>query len=226
MSLINEIDVAACLLLDKRVEYWMKLQADFKKVGIDVAPCLVGEGKLFPNEMYYRVDTPDLPPQYLTTNFYPSWINKSNAYNAFLSHRLMLEDAIKGGRKNLLIIEDDVQVEDDFLEVIENVSPFFKENKWDMIQFGAYHHNNTERVTDNILKTKASGGWHCCLINETIFKLLYSFLPIGPFDWISEQFIQPNFNCYSIYPSIVSQRSGLYSYVEGSNLEKPSRFAL
>jgi len=224
--MINIIDIATCLLLDKRTEYWPKIEGDFKKVGISVIPCLVGAGELFPEEMYHHIDTPELPPQYLTTNFYPSWINKPNAFNAFLSHRKMIENAIREDRQNILIIEDDVQVEEDFIEIINKVSPFFESNEWDMIQFGAFHHNNTEKISDNILKTRSSGGWHGVLINKSLFKLLYSFLPIGPFDWISEQFIQPNFKCYAIYPSIISQRSGLYSYVEGSNLEKPSRFAL
>ena len=126
MSLINQIDIAACVLLDKRAEYWPDLSKNFKKVGINVVPCLVGNGELYPKSQYYHIDVPDLPPQYLTTNFYPSWINKPNAFNAFLSHRKMLEDAIKGNRRNLLIIEDDVKVEDDFLEIIEKVSPFFE----------------------------------------------------------------------------------------------------
>lgn len=217
------IDAAFCLLLDKRADFWPELNRSFSNVGITLNKFLVGDGKLFPREEYNHIDIEELPPIYPTTNMYPSWTNKPNAYNAFLSHRKILEYAYVKNLNNIMIVEDDVKIEDDFTEILSKATDFLDTHNVDMLYLGAFHHNNTELVSNNVLKLKQSGGFHAVIISKKIIKLLLSFLPLGPYDWLAEQYIQEKYDCYAIYPSIVSQKDG-YSFVESSNLTKPSRY--
>lgn len=222
-TIVDSIDIAYCVILDKRIDFWPDLQKSFADKGIDLKKFVVGDGKTLPEKEYSLIDIPEKPPLYNVTNFYPSWVTKTNAYNAFLSHRKIIDTCFLRRNKNVLIIEDDVFIENDFNEIINNIGDYFENNQFDLIQFGAYHSGKTQEILPNLLKTSDSGGWHGVLINNSIFRHLLSFLPVGPFDWICGQYIQNNYNCYSIYPSIISQKNG-YSYVEGSELDKPSRY--
>ena len=73
------------------------------------------------------------------------------------------------------------------------------------------------------MKLHGSGGWHGVLLRKKIMEELVNAIPIGPYDWQMGEFYHNRYNCYGIYPSIISQKSG-FSYVENSNLDKPSRY--
>jgi hypothetical protein len=94
MPKLEFIDRAFCVLLDKRVGFWPELESSFSRVGITLEKFLVGDGKLLPEDEYHHIDLQQTPPIYSNTNMYPSWINKPNAFNAFLSHRKILEYAL------------------------------------------------------------------------------------------------------------------------------------
>jgi hypothetical protein len=66
------------------------------------------------------------------------------------------------------------------------------------------------------------GGTHGVLISRNILDWAVKLRPIGPFDWIFS-LAQPQLQCYVIYPSIITQRSG-FSYIEGGMLDKPDRY--
>lgn len=214
---------AYCLLLDKRIEFWSELHGSFIQKGIGLQRFLVGDGGL--NEHYSHVDSGSLPDYYNGSTNYGTWYKSPAPLNAWLSHRKIIEKSLLEGFDHVLIIEDDVFIEDDFDEVLWKAEPFFIENKWDAVYFGGYHNENSWRLTnnDNVIKLQGSGGWHGVLLSRPIMEELMQELPIGPYDWIMGQKYHQKYDCYAIYPSVISQKSG-HSYVENSNLDKPSRY--
>lgn len=219
-----KIDNIQLLLLDNRLEDLPRIRKECNSIGWDIKPNLVGDGSV--DLQYFHVDIDDLPPKYDMCTDYPTWHKRPNAYNAWLSHRKMMTVALSNGRDHLLILEDDITIEPDFKDIWSECEEWFDTHDWDMIYFGAYH-NNTTYDTDNyhIKKLRGSAGWHAVLLNERVMKTMVNWKALGPFDWMSSKLIHPNSNCYGIWPSIVSQKSG-YSFVEDSNLEKPSRYHL
>ena len=211
-----------CLLLDKRIEERSRIKQECSSIGWDVNFCLVGDNSL--DEKYFFVDVDSLPPKVEFCTTYPTWHKTPNAYNAWLSHRKMIMNSLDHGKDHILILEDDITIESDFKEIWDECEPWLDEHEWDMIYFGAYH-NSSFTDTDNyhIKKLNGSAGWHAVLLNETIMKRVVDWDALGPFDWMSSVAVHPNSHCYGIWPSIVSQRSG-YSYVEGGDLKKPSRY--
>lgn len=222
MRILDNIE-AYCVLLDKRLDFWSTLEQSFQNIGIVLNPLVVGKDNL--DITYFHKDVDMTPPIYATTNMYPSWINGTNAFNAWMSHRKILEYAYDKKLDKIMIVEDDVEISHDFQVIMQDVDKFINNNRCDILQFGGYHHNNTTEVSKHVLKTKASGGWHAVIISKEIIPLLLSFQPIGPFDWICEQFIQPKYDCYCVHPGIINQKDG-FSYIENSHLSKPSRESL
>jgi hypothetical protein len=226
-KLIEQIDKAQCLILDKRYIEWISTtQLSFINKGINLIPFIAGNGKNIDLD-YNHIDLIESPPiTKFTTKELTSWRKYPNAYNAYLCHKKMIEQALLEKRKNLLIVEDDAFIENDFDEILEEAESFLLQSKWDMIYFGAYHKNTSSPMANNYVRqVNGSAGFHCVLIHNRIFDLMLEYGPIGPMDEVCNKFIHQTHKCYAIYPSIVTQKSG-YSYIEHSQLEKPSRWEL
>lgn len=220
--MIELIDMALCLVLDKRVDMWNELERQFREHNIDIKMFLAGDGHL-DNYEYDHIDDVEPPPLYAQTVPYPTWWRRPNAYDAWKCHKKMIRKAKDADARNLLMVEDDTVLEDDFDDIIDKVSPFFSGLPWDMIYFGSFHLNSAIEILPHVFKVNGSGGFHCVLIDADLFDVILDFPPFGPIDYMCGKYIQPNYNCYAIYPCIASQRDG-FSYVEGSDLVKPSRY--
>tara|TARA_A100001515_G_scaffold22531_1_gene17247 strand:+ start:3564 stop:4250 length:687 start_codon:yes stop_codon:yes gene_type:complete len=220
-------DKAHCLVLDKRYQEFTETSLkELKSVSIEPELFIAGDGSH--DLEYNHIDTKDLPEVIDGTTGYPTWLRRPNPYNAWLCHKKMFKSFLKSGGESLLLLEDDVKIEDDFLEVFGEAEEFFQNNDWDMIYLGCYvNDRNPVEPTSNehVYRVKGSGGFHGVIINKKVLSLLNRFDPIGPFDWITGQFIhkQDWANCFAINPCIISQKSG-YSYVEDGVLDKPSRY--
>jgi len=231
------IDLAYGLILDKRFDKWHNILINIEKY-FKVTPqlFLAGDGKTYHDAFYSHVDVTTKPPfypNYSTT--YATWWNKPHAYNAFLCHQKIIKKAIENNVNNVLILEDDLQIEKDFDIIFEAVEPNIPQN-WDMIYFGAYHNGQTTKIYESpvklfgdtyasILKVRGSAGFHCVLIKNTMFGILSQVKPLGPLDEICGKYLHNLYNCYAIYPSIVTQEDG-YSYIEEQHLTKPDRYTL
>lgn len=220
MSILNKIDRSICLTLDKRHEMATELQTQCKTKGINVELFVAGDASK--SLKYDYVDGDELPPRTPYTTNYPTWLNRPNAYNAWQCHREIFKRCKKG--ENLLLLEDDSELSEDFDEMVAKVDPFFAENPWDMIYFGCYHFNSLDTSSPDVKRMNGGGGFHGVLITSKIITTLLGYPPYGPYDWITGQHHQ-YINAYAIYPSIINQRSG-FSFVEGSNLDKPDRYKL
>jgi GR25 family glycosyltransferase involved in LPS biosynthesis len=210
-------------MLDKRIDMWNDLKSQFAKININLQLFLCGDGSL--ELPYSHIDINQLPPQYVSSINYATWFSRPSAFNCWLAHRKILQKTLDENLANVLIVEDDAFIENDFEEILAHTEDFWNQNSWDMIYFGSYLSQGNWSYTSNknILKVHNCGGWHGVLINKNVITTLLQYPPLGPFDWLCSQVIHPNYNCYAIYPSIISQKSG-FSFVENSNLEKPDRY--
>lgn len=221
--LINQIDKAVCLILDKRYDRWPKLLEQCQNVGINPEAFIVGRGMKF---LYNHEDVDEPPPVFPGSILYPTWFQRNNAYNAFLSHKKILEQAKKDKVKTLLLLEDDAFIEADFLDIISKVESFFEQNHWDMIYFGSYQQRHMWNDTNNehVVQTNGCGGLHGCLMKANVIEKISDFDALGPLDWQIGRFIHNIFSTYAIHPCIISQEDKIYSEVEGSVLNKPTRY--
>lgn len=224
MQLKDLVKRCELLILDKRLDNIAPLIKQITDLDIPIDLFIAGDGTRKVD--YNHIDIQELPPRFPNSINYPTWWTRPNAYNAYLCHKKILEKAIKDNISNILLLEDDAFLEDDFEEIFNKAWNFLSNTSWDMIYFGGYHHTGSWEKTknENVLRLKGSGGFHGVLLQKHIAEELLSFGPIGPTDWISGKFIHQLYNCYAIYPSIISQNDKQFSYVEGCELTKPSRY--
>jgi hypothetical protein len=225
MKLDKLVDRAVVLTLDKRLDLGRQLQKQVKdNLNIESNIFLAGDGHLS-GAVYDHIDVKQLPPVYPESIQYATWWQRPNAFNAFLCHNKILSMAYLDNIETLFLMEDDAFIEEDFNEVLEKASVLLDKNKWDVLQLGGYHNKDTWSPTENenVMRIHGSGGWHGIILKRKIIEFLLQFKAYGPYDWMLGKF-QRDFNCYAIYPSIVSQKDEVFSHVEGSVLKKPSRY--
>lgn len=153
MSILHQMAEIHCVLLDKRIHFWPEIQKSFNDNGLNINPFIVGDGHTLPKASYKYIDENTNPPLYHTTNYYDSWINRPNAFNAYMSHYKILEDAFKRNLPNIMIVEDDIQIEPDFHEIINKTGDFFEKNHWDLIYFGSFHKETQPTECESVIKT-------------------------------------------------------------------------
>jgi hypothetical protein len=223
--LLNNIDATYYFVLDKRWQNWLDIKDQLYSLNLKNLKPFVSGGSNVGGLRYDRVDTVRPPPSYPNSTNYPTWHTRFNAYNIWLSHRMVLEECQKLGYKTIMFLEDDIMIEDDFSKLLDNAEKYLYNKSWDMLYLGGYHNSNSFSETENpnIIRLNGSGGWHGVILKDKVINELLSFPAIGPYDWICGQYIHTIFSCYAIYPSIISQFSG-HSEVEGGHLNKPSRY--
>lgn len=229
-SLYQNVNVR-CLVLDKRIEQWKKLNESLLAIGIECKPFIAGSGTELKVDL---VDTNEYPPIYPSTTTYPTWRNRPNAFNAWKAHRAIFQSHLESDKEYLLLLEDDAVIFNDDFSTLINSNSFCQwiiSSKLDMFYFGWYsnghlHDINREKMCIGDLEIKrfiGGAGFHGVLIRSSLVKYLASLPPIGPYDWIAG-FLQEAglITAYAVYPSVIMQASG-HSYVEGHHLDKPDR---
>lgn len=212
-----------CLVLDKRYDDWLVLNEQLKKNGIDNAvPFIAGRGEY--DLPYSMIDKEELPPLFYNSTTYPTWRNRPNAYSAWKCHKKMIEDS---AGNDLLLLEDDAVLCDDFDELLEKSLSYLSETKlgWDMLYLGWYSNGHLiDTKHENVKRMVGGAGFHGVVLRGFATELLSKCYPTAPFDEIAGRLQKDGvLRAYAVYPSIIVQKSG-FSYVEGSNLEKPERY--
>jgi GR25 family glycosyltransferase involved in LPS biosynthesis len=218
-----KIDKAVCMCLDRRIQNYNHINEQCQKyLGIEPQLFISGNSNLALN--YNRIDIRELPPKLRFSTSYPSWWT-FGCYNAYLSHKQILEEFLDTPLETLLILEDDIQFEPDFAELYNTTIPILETVEWSMIYLGCYFTTRSRQIsaTKNIYRVDGVAGWHAVLLKRHIVEEVLKFGPIGPMDNICGRFIHQKYPCYGIYPSIITQQSG-YSYIEGGYLNKKSRY--
>lgn len=223
--ILDQINVAHCLTLDERIEELPRIKKEWAKHNVWVEPFIAGKGKKLSRSLYDHIDIPEKPPILPLSTNYPTWRNGENAYNAWLSHRKIFEKFIQSELPILFLLEDDIEISDDFEEILTSVTPYLETIGWDALYLGAYHREGTWVPTEhkNLIRICGSAGFHSLLLKKHVVEALLELDPLGPFDELASRFLHGRFNCYSIFPSVVNQKSG-FSHVEQSFLNKPDRY--
>lgn len=227
-GILSQIERAYALVLDKRWDYVPQLVANFNVLDLwhKCRLFVAGDGTKY-GLTYNHIDVKELPPRYPTSTDYPTWWARPNAYNAWLCHKKIFEEAYAAGYKYILLMEDDAVVEQDFHEILAKVEPTLEKLDWSMLYFGAYHYEGSSLPTENpnLLKAAGCGGFHGVVLRrDVIAELIHNFgNAIGPWDWVTGRYLHSVYNCYTVYPGIINQRDGIFSYVEDQVLQKPKR---
>lgn len=227
-GILSSIERAYCLVLDKRWEFMPTIVENFNKLDLwhKARFYICGDGSNI-DLSYDHIDVKELPPKYPNSTDYPTWWARPNAYNAWLCHFKILQEALASGYKHILLMEDDAIIEPDFFEILEKVEKKLANINIDMLYLGAYHYPGSTIKTDNdsVLRMNGSGGWHGVVLSRNVIaELVHNWgYPRGPFDQTCGRYLHSLFDCYAVYPSIISQRDNIHSYVEDQVLQKPAR---
>lgn len=218
-----KIDKTVCLTLDKRYNQGLLIQQQAKQLGINVQLFVTGDGNL--DVPYNRNNVQSLPPNLNRSTSYPTWWASHRPYNCRLSQKTIIKQAIDEHVNTLLLLEDDVKFETDFSEILHKVIPSLDMLEWDALYLGCFAKNPKPTDNPHLYRLGGSGGgFHGIIMKRNIMKLLIEIPDYGPSDWLLEQY-HHLYNCYMVYPSIVTQMDG-FSWIESQNLVKPSRYSI
>jgi len=185
-------DKIYCINLDRRTDKWSECESEFDKWGITNV------------ERYSAIDGNEIDR---THN------NQTNVNNGNLGLLLTHIDIIKkskvNGYSSVLLIEDDITFSEKFSDLDNYMS--LVPDDWDILYFGGNHNQHMgmklEYVNDKVIKSIDTYTTHCFAIKNTMFDLVLNLLSKHkkPVD-VYYSDIQKNFNCYSFYPGLASQR--------------------
>lgn len=142
------------------------------------------------------------------------WNNGAFAY--CLSYRQALMDAYAKGYENVLILDDDAVLTENFFSVLDKAWNSLPSN-WHMLYLAANHGpadsparpTENDKIGNNLCKLKGSVGSHAIIINKIAFPIILDFLasPYGPLD-VYLSLYQQFFPCYITNPGIATQLAG------------------
>lgn len=213
---LNDFERIQCLCLDRRIDQVLKLEPQWAARGIKVERFMTGDGKMLDAAEYNLIDQP----------------NKTGRYKFSYNMREIISRAKKDNLKNILILEDDCRLLDGFDSLFEYTISYMNENsiKWDLLYLGANHTwAKTEEISPTLLK--CHGGTyttHAYALNnenkifDTILNIDFD-LEATPFDLILATVIQPNNNCYALWPNLAIQEP-CYSYINNSHADYTDYF--
>lgn len=143
-------------------------------------------------------------------------INPGEA-GAFLSHFEVLQYAANSRLDNILVLEDDVELADDFDWHFDmNIRKVPKD--WDMIYFGGNHEDPPEVLEDGLLKCTRTFAIHCVGIRWSAYAPLINACMANqfsvPIDYLYAE-LHKHMNVYAFSPAMAFQRVG-YSDIQNS----------
>lgn len=150
------------------------------------------------------------------------WNNSKGSYGCLISHLNIIRHAKDMKYDNILILEDDVVFNEDINLIFES---YFNEvpNDWDILYFSGNHNEHcgytVDKISEKVIKCKMTYSTHSYCINSKFYDTLISTLENSnkPID-VTYSDMQKNYNFYSFYPGLTSQRND-YSDIEESNVD-------
>ena len=160
---------------------------------------------------------------------YPKYKNKTSlrpgAFGCLLSHTNVIKDAIQNNYENILVLEDDAILHQNFLQEFETKYKFIKNKEKDieMIYLGCSQKHNWKDLDlkEHYYTTKKNDGTFAMLINKKIFsKILQLYEKMNlPSDRVFFNHIQPNKKCFTMHPNIITANVAEYSNTEDLTLD-------
>lgn len=203
-----KISRAVCLVHDSRLEQFNTIESSFGDHGIKVTRFLCGDGKVLPPTDYQHIDV-EVPPGWVHAH----GLHRPPMYNARLCHYKIINQAVVDGCDNILMLEDDATIMDDFEETLDTVVPYFMTHAWDMIYFGWFH---TQEVPGRQVHPRvyyvSQGvcGLHGVLLTKNACESILKHSHIqNPVDGVCAEHIQKKLLAFAIVPSIIRQCAGV-----------------
>lgn len=184
MSFKDHFDAAFCINLDKRKDKWKASQKEFEKIGIDVERVSGIDGFLEP----------------------PASIRPGEV-GCLKSHLKVFKIAKDRGLKSFLMLEDDIEFVDDFIEKFNEIEPYIP--TYEMLYFGVNPHTGTRHeVGNSIFRIMNNYAAHCVIFKESCYDDIINVLS-GPLVYPVDVHYgneQINHTAYCIRPPLASQR--------------------
>jgi GR25 family glycosyltransferase involved in LPS biosynthesis len=191
--MINDyFDAIYCINLEKRRDRWFQAQEEFLK-----------------HKMVVDRFKGIFPPQYIGI--------ANGALGCLLSHDFLIEKAMDERLSNILIFEDDVVFDDDFVAKFEKWYPQVPKD-WDMLYLGGNHNGlKVDKISENVGRVTDMFATHAYAIKETIFEEIITALSDRT-QQVDVHYakIQKKCNAYCFIPLLAFQREG-YSDVMNEN---------
>lgn len=189
-------DKIFCINLDSRPDRWEKSKIEFDKHGIKVDRISAIDGKKL--------------------NISP---NPEGVKACALSHLHVLKLAKYLGLDNYLILEDDIEFHENFVNLFNEIKEQIP-NNWDLLYLGANHYwgQNLQKISDHIYKCEYSVAAHAVGIKHTVYDLFIEKLNdlSKPCDMHFAE-AQAYINAYVIVPHLAWQKEG-YSDIQYQNM--------
>lgn len=165
---------------------------------------------------------------------YPEYKNitklRPGQLGCLLSHKEVLEDAIKNNYENILVLEDDIIFHKNFHSEFEKKYKYLleKEKRFDLIYLGCsqslgglgqWKHT---KMKNHYYDNYSTDGTFSMLINKNIFNVILNYinkLDIPIDTSISKNILKKKkYKCFTIYPHIITSNVSLLSNTD--NLER------
>lgn len=221
---MQNIDIAFCLCLDKRIAEWEPYEQAFKdRLGDRYNRFVVGDGQM--DVDYDLVDVPkDKCPVH---NWgYGREGYKNHHYNAFLSHQEIFKRVLETDAQNVLMLEDDCYLTSRFDGLWPDVNYVLNDPKFNFVYLGWWCDEKFTKETEEhkhrgIVYPYANniGGLHGVVISRPTVEFLTRLPPINPIDYQLNQIGHDRFNTYVVGPKLIHTRT-CHSYCEGYEIER------
>lgn len=189
-----------CINLPHRVDKWQKCQEEFSKVNI-LEKVIKFDGVQI-NGSFYHVNV--------------------RAAGCFLSHLEIINKCKEDNIKNVLILEDDIEFQNDPINNLRLSINDLKDLEWDIFYLGMSvtdekFKNPLERITPNLLKINSALTTHAIAYNNIVYSKILDVVPRGlnflpwmlqneSFDgWLMRHFLHKN-NCFCTNEYLGGQR--------------------
>lgn len=182
-------DAIYCINLDSRPDRWHAAQQELQRVGI------AGRVERFAA----------IVPE-----------NGPSGEGCARSHQEIVRAAHAAGRRNVLVLEDDVVFAWDTATTLRLAQQQLTGRHWDVLYLGATAFQLLENVSANLVRIRNCYATHAICYNASIYPVVLEQLRPGEHlidVWLSIQ-VQPHFRCLGVYPLVASQRAG-YSDISG-----------
>lgn len=164
----------------------------------------------------------DISKKYITNLKNKNFSNNTiiGSYGCRKSHLEILSKHLNDPNKNILVLEDDFFIKDNFEEEFKNVIINLKSidnyEKYKILYLGATYYSNIikNQIKNNIYSIKNPYGTYAYIINSNYIPELYEYCCNNETQIdVNYKDLSNNGNFYCIIPSIISHEDECYSYI-------------
>ena len=132
------------------------------------------------------------------------------------SHLNIIKKAKKEKLNSILILEDDFEMCDNFIESFESTIKQLPVD-WEWLYFGGSHFEEPTIMSGNIYKVNKTYTTHAYAIKKEIYDKLIETLEVSEPADVRLSLLQKELNVYVTIPHLITQRDG-YSDIQNNNV--------